>query len=91
MIPTEPISMFLNTTGTIITIIASYRNAIGQHDRAIHLWRYSNWFLLLLFFGIAMGWWILNSGAWLQVGVYLTFCILNEYAIWRKSKEDYHV
>ena len=87
MIP-EYLSLALNLTGTAITIAAAAYNALGQHRKAIGLWRYSNWLLLALFFGIAMDWWILNSGAWLQVAFYAVFVALNEYAIWRYKKKD---
>lgn len=81
MIPPTTTSLLINLTGTLITIIASAYNAIGQHRRAIALWRYSNICMFVLFVGVGMDWWVLNSGAWIQAGVYGVFIVLNEYAI----------
>ena len=80
------ISILLNAVGTIIAISGAIYNALGFHRVALALWVISNGILLALFIGVAMGWLVLNGGAWLQVGLYIVFVGTSTYGYWKHSK-----
>lgn len=81
------ISLLLNAFGTIIAVAGAIYNALGYHKLAFFLWIVSNSTLLLLFVGVALDWWILNSGAWMQVLLYMIFCTTSTYGYYRCLKE----
>jgi len=81
------ISLTLNAVGTIISISGSIYNAMGFHKFALFLWLVSNGVLMALFLGVAMGWFVLNGGAWLQVGLYVIFIGTSSYGYWRISND----
>ena len=80
------ISILLNATGTIIAISGAIYNALGFHKFALFLWIVSNLILLALFIGVAMGYLVLNGGAWLQVGLYVVFVGTSSYGYYTHSK-----
>jgi hypothetical protein len=77
------ISLLLNASGTLISISGAIANALGYYHHAFLMWIISNLILLCLFCGVASNWWILNSGAWLQVLLYAIFCITSSVGYWR--------
>ena len=81
------ISIILNAVGTFISVSGAIYNALGFHRLALWLWMLSNGILLALFLGVAMGYFVLNGGAWLQVGLYVVFIGTSTYGYWRITNE----
>ncbi len=82
------ISLILNAVGTIVSISGAVANALGYYHYAFAMWIFSNSVLLILFTGVALDWWILNSGAWFQVVLYAIFCITSSGGYWRESRKN---
>jgi hypothetical protein len=86
--PLLTLSLLLNATGTLISVSGAVANALGKYKMAFTLWIISNAILLLLFVGVAQEWWILNSGAWFQVGLYAIFCVTSTSGYWRERNSQ---
>ena len=85
------ISLTLNVFGTIIAIAGAAYNAKGHHKFAQVLWSISNAILVVLFAGVAMGLFVLNGAAWLQVILHIIFGVTSVYGYWRlREKEKQH-
>jgi uncharacterized membrane protein YfcA len=84
----ELLSTLINASGTLLSIAGAVYNAKGHHKFALVLWAVSNCILIVFFTGVALGWFVLNGGAWLQVGLYIVFCITSCYGYWRINKKE---
>jgi len=82
------ISLILNAVGTFISVSGAIYNAMGFHRLALFLWLVSNGVLMALFLGVATGYFVLNGGAWMQVGLYVIFIATSGYGYWRISKQE---
>jgi hypothetical protein len=79
MIPT---ALTINALGTILGVIGAILNAIGSRA-AFPFFFAGNIFLFTLFYGIYRRWWVLNSGALIQVILQAVYIGTSSYGILR--------
>ena len=73
------ISLSLNTAGTLITIGGSIYMAMGYKKLAHILLITGSTLLTVLFLGLYLDWWILNTGALVQMLAQLVYITINSY------------
>ena len=82
------ISLSLNTLGTLVTIGGSIYMAMGYKRLAHILLITGSTLLMILFFGIYMGYWIINTGALVQAVAQIVYIAINSYGYGQPLKGE---